>query len=136
MQPEIAGMGNQAVWNRPGQFIMTVGIQPDPTAIEPAGLTDLANQFLASTYGELLQQQPEIAETDLDGVACEQRIWRGDRESVAAFVVNRNKVTYFVVVFDATGKIDNLVELVREKFSFIGPERVSDSTNDESSPKN
>ena len=136
MQPEIAGMGNQALWNRPGQFIMAVAIQPDPTAIEPAGLTDLANQFLASTYGELLRQQPEIAETDLDGVACEQRIWRGDRESVAAVVVNRNKVTYFVVVFDATGKIDNLVDLVREKFSFIGPERVSEPNNGEPSPKN
>ena len=136
MQPEIAGMGNQALWNRPGQFIMAVAIQPDPTAIEPAGLTDLANRFLASTYGELLRQQPEITETDLDGVACEQRIWRGDRESVAAVVVNRNKVTYFVVVFDATGKIDNLVDLVREKFSFIGPERVSEPNTGDPSPKN
>ena len=45
-------------------------------------------------------------------------------------------MTYFVVVFDATGKIDNLVDLVREKFSFIGPERVSEPNNGEPSPKN
>ena len=51
-------------------------------------------------------------------------------------MVNRNKVTYFVVVFDATGKIDNLVDLVREKFSFIGPERVSEPNTGDPSPKN
>jgi hypothetical protein len=124
MQPEIAGMGNQAIWNRPGQFVMAVAIQPDPTATEPTALSDLANQFLANAYGELLQQEPEITEANLDGVICEQRVWRGDRESVAAIVANRNKVTYFVVVFDATGKIDNLVDLVLQKFKFIGPEKV------------
>lgn len=127
MQPEISGMGNQAIWNRPGQFVMAVAIQPDPTATEPTALSDLANQFLANAYGELLQQEPEIQETNLDGVVCEQRTWRGDRESVAAIVANRNKVTYFVVVFDATGKIDNLVDLVLQKFKFIGPEKVERS---------
>ena len=127
MQPEISGMGNQVIWNRPGQFVMAVAIQPDSTATEPTALSDLANQFLANAYGELLQQEPEITEANLDGVVCEQRIWRGDRESVAAIVANRSKVTYFIVVFDATGKIDNLVDVVLQKFKFIGPEKVESS---------